>query len=210
MQRSLFIAGTILLLCGAAPAEEPQGLLLRKGAVKWEMTLTDARKLVEADIRPNTLKLLRDQKQDGFGCERGGQTGVVVCNWACCVDLGLPNTVHFARLWFLNDRFYAYDVAFGTAQFPDLYGVLVKRLGEPSKQQQDTVMALNLMVQGMGGNYIVSTKQWDLGATVVQLADRGGLGNAMTGHIYVAYLPLAREAAPPAKEDTAPRAKLPF
>jgi hypothetical protein len=202
-------AFAILLVCAAANGDEPRGLLLRKGSVPWETTLADARRLVEEDIRPNLPNLLRDRKPVGFGCERGGKVGVVVCNWACCVDLGLQGTVHFATLWFLNDRFYAYDVAFNTGQFPGLQAALVSRLGPPSKEQQESRVAPGLTMQGMS-SYVVNTKRWDAGDTVVVLADRGGQGKPLAGHLYVAYLPIAREAAPPPAEDTIPRAKLPF
>ena len=213
MSRRFALSGALLgamLVCAVtAAADEPGGLLLRKGMVQWETTLAEARKLVETDIRPNMPNLLRDQKPLGFGCERGGKVGVVVCNWACCVDLGLKDNVHFATLWFLNDRFYAYDVAFNTGQFPGLLAALVSRLGAPSKEEQESRIVPNLMTQGMG-SYVISTKRWDAGNTVVLLSDRGGQGKPLAGHIYVAYLPLAREAAPPPTEDTTPRAKLPF
>ena len=53
------LAAAAMLGAGAGQAaEEPRGLLLRKGMIAWQMPLAQATPLVEADIRPNTLQLL--------------------------------------------------------------------------------------------------------------------------------------------------------
>jgi hypothetical protein len=202
--------GIISMLVGQASAsDEPRGLLLRKGLVNWEVTLNEARTFIEENIHPNTLRLLRNQKQEGFRCERESNPRVSHCVWACCVDLGEKDTVRFATLWFYNDHFYAYDVAFDTAQFPRLYSTLVKKFGGPSKEIQESKMTPNFMLGGFT-TYIVNTKRWDSGNTVVLLEDRGGQGKPLAGHMYVAYVPLAREATPAKKEDNETSAKLPF
>src|SRR5713101_6989892 len=100
----------VLLLVGQVWAsEEPGGLLLRKGLVRWQLPLKEARTFIEENIRPKsqTLNLLAGQKQEeeGFRCEQEATPGVTRCIWACCVDLGVKDTVYFATLWFYNDRF---------------------------------------------------------------------------------------------------------
>ena len=125
------------------------------------------------------------------------------------MDLGEKDIVHFATLWFYNDRFYAYDVAFDTVQFPRLLSTLATKFGKPSKEEQASQVAPNFMMGGMS-TYIVNTKRWDLGNAVVLLSDRGGHGKPLAGHMYVAYMPLLRETIPAKKEDNETRAKLPF
>jgi hypothetical protein len=98
---------------------------------------------------------------------------------------------------------------FDTAQFPRLYSTLVKKFGGPSKEIQESKMTPNFMLGGFT-TYIVNTKRWDSGNTVVLLEDRGGQGKPLAGHMYVAYVPLAREATPAKKEDNETSAKLPF
>ena len=201
-----------MLACLAAQAsasEEPRGLQLRKGLVAWQVTLNEARPLVEENIRPKTLRLLKNQKEEGFGCEREGTRGVSRCTWACCVDLGERDIVHFATLWFYKDRFYAYEVTFDTPQFARLYSAVLGRLGTPSKETQETRMNLNLM-QGGASTYIVNTKRWDAGNSVILLDDRGGQGKLLAGRMYVTFLPLAREALPEKQPDSELPAKLPF
>ena len=206
-------AGTlvvVLLLCtgiGQA-AEEPRGLLLRKGMIAWQMPLAQARPLVEEKIRPNTMQLLVGQKKDEFGCQPQGK-GVTRCIWACCVDLGEPDIVHFSTLSFYNDKFYAYSVNFDTNQFPRIAAALVARLGRPSRDEQENRSNLNVLQGGLN-TYIVNTKRWDVGNVVILLADRGG--GQFAGQLYATYLPLARQAtaAPPERQDEAPSPKLPF
>jgi hypothetical protein len=208
---NILVLSLILLLVGQVSAsEEPQGLLLRKGLVRWQLTLKDARTFIEENIRPNTLRLLTTQKEEGFGCEREATPGITRCIWTCCVDLGAENTVHFATLWFYNDRFYAYDVAFATVQFPRLFAQLEKKFGRPSKEEQESRINPTFMLNHYGmNNYIVNTKRWDVGNTVILLADRGGQGKPLAGHIYATYLPLARKI-PMEKKNSEPSAKLPF
>jgi hypothetical protein len=201
----------LLLLVGQVSAsEEPQGLLLRKGLVRWQLTLKEARTFMEENIRPNIPKLLTTQKEEGFGCEREATPGVTKCVWVCCVDLGEKDTVHFATLWFHNDRFYAYNVTFPTGLFPRLFATLEKKFGRPSKEEQESRISPTFMREHSGmSNYIVSTKRWDVGNTVILLADRGGQGKPLAGHIYVTYLPLAQKI-PMEKKNSEPDAKLPF
>ena len=67
----LLLLGVVSLLMGQALAsEEPRGLLLRKGLVNWQVTLNEARTFIEENIHPKTLRLLRNQKEEGFRCER--------------------------------------------------------------------------------------------------------------------------------------------
>jgi hypothetical protein len=203
----------VLLLVGQVSAsEEPQGLLLRKGLVRWQLTLKEARTFIEENIRPNIPKLLTTQKEEGFGCKQEATSGVTQCVWVCCVDLGEgeKDTVHFATLWFHNDRFYAYNVVFSTALFPRLFAPLEKKFGRPSKEEQESRISPPFMQQHFGmSNYIVHTKRWDVGNTLILLADRGGQGKPLAGYIYVTYLPLARKI-PTEKKNSEPGAKLPF
>jgi hypothetical protein len=198
----------VLLLCAdiGQAAEEPHGLLLRKGMIVWQMPLAQARPLVEENIRPNTMQLLANQKKEGFGCQPQGKE-VTRCVWACCVDLGEPDIVHFSTLWFYNDRFYAYSVNFNTNQFPRVTAALAARLGPPSREEQENRSNLNVLQGGLH-TYIVNTKRWDVGNVVILLADRGG--GQFTGQLYATYLPLARQATPPRHEDETPAPKLPF
>jgi hypothetical protein len=187
-------------------AEEPRGLLLRKGMIAWQMTLAQARPLVEENIRPNTMQLLANQKKEGFGCQPQGK-GVTRCIWACCVDLGEPDTLHFSTLSFYNDKFYAYSVNFNTTQFPRIAAALAARLGPPSREEQENRSNFNVM-QGDLNTYIVNTKRWDIGNVMILLADRGG--GQFAGQLYATYLPLARQVTPPMRQDEVPPSKLPF
>lgn len=187
-------------------ADEPRGLLLRKGMIAWQMSLAQARPLVEENIRPKTMQLLANQKKDEFGCEPQGK-GITRCIWACCVDLGEPNTVHFSTLWFYNDKFYAYSVKFNTNQFPRLSAALAERLGPPSHEGQENRSNFNVLQHGIN-TYIVNEKRWDVGNVVTLLSDRGG--GQFAGELYATYLPLARQATPPKPKDEAPPPKLPF
>jgi hypothetical protein len=187
-------------------ADEPRGLLLRKGMIAWQMPLAQARPSVEENMHPNTLQLLANQKKEGFGCEPQGQ-GVTRCIWACCVDLGEPDIVHFSTLWFYADKFYAYSVKFSTNQFPRLSAALAARLGPPSRDEQENRSTYNVL-QGGINTYIVTTKRWDVGNVVTLLSDRGG--GQLAGELYATYLPLARQATPPKATDEAPPPKLPF
>jgi len=118
--------------------------------------------------------------------------------------------VSFATLWFYNDHFYAYDVVFNINEFSYLFSVLQTRFGAPSKQKQESQMAPNFLLKGLGmSTYIVNTKRWDIGNVVILLSDRGGQGKPLAGHIYVAYIPLLRETIPE-KKDKGGGAKLPF
>jgi hypothetical protein len=208
---TLLWSGMLVLALGASTgvgqaAEEPRGVLLRKGMIEWQMPLAQARPLVEENIRPNTMQLLANQKKEGFGCEPQGK-GVTRCIWACCVDLGEPDIVHFSTLWFYNDKFYAYSVNFSTNQFPRIAAALAARLGAPSSEEQENRSNLNVLQGGLN-TYIVNTKRWDVGNVVILLADRGGGQSA--AQLYATYLPLARQATPPKRQDEAPSPKLPF
>jgi hypothetical protein len=204
----ILVMSLVLLLIGQALASEaPRGLLLRRGLMRWQLTLKETSSLVEQNIRPQTLytNLLKGQnqnKQEGFRCDREGTSGVTQCIWACCVDLGEKDIVEFATLWFHNDRFYAYDVAFNTAQFPRLFATLEEKFGKPSKEEQESQVNPAFMLgEGFGSSsYIVNTKRWDSEDTVILLADRGGQGKLLAGHMYVVYLPIAREI-PSKKQD---------
>jgi len=214
MKKVLLLFLAIMVGCSVhgPQSEEPQGLLLRKGLLRWQAPLKEARTFIEEDVRPQSLVLLKGQKEEGFRCEEQAPPGVTRCIWACCVDLGVKDTVYFATLWFHNDRFYAYNVAFPTALFPRLFAALEKTFGRPSKEEQESQINPAFML-GLGNfgmsNYIVNTKRWDVGNTVILLADRGGQGKPLAGYIYVAYLPLAR-AIPTEQKKSEPDAKLPF
>jgi len=197
----------VLLLSSVGhAAEEPRGLLLRKGMIAWQMNLAEARPLVEENIRPNTVQLLANQKKDEFGCGPQGK-GITRCVWTCCVDLGEPDTVHFSTLWFYDDKFYAYSVNFGVNQFTRIAAQLAVRLGPPSREEQETRPNFNATMGGLS-TYIVNTKRWDVGDVVILLADRGG--GPLASQLYATYLPLARQAKPPRPQGEAPSAKLPF
>ena len=124
------------------------------------------------------------------------------------MDLGEEGFVHFATLWFINELFYAYDVTFDTPRFAPLYSALEGRFGAPSQETQDSRLS-PMLALGQVSNYVVNTKRWDIGNTLMLLADRGGQGKPLAGHMYVKYLPLARET-PSTKEDNAAPVKLPF
>jgi len=201
----------VFLVNGSFAADEPQGLILRKGPLNWQTSLEQARPFIEQNIHPNTLRLLANQPQEGFRCEREAVPGVSHCVWACCVDLGEPDTVHFATIWFFEDRFYSYDVAFNTGQFPRLFEVMTAKYGKPTSEEQASRFNPALAIAGMGMRpYIVNTKRWDLGNSVVLLSDRGGEGKPLVGHVYVAYMPILRQTVPAKKEEAGTGARLPF
>lgn len=191
------------------PKEEPRGLILRKGLLRWQDPLTEARNFVEEGIRPTTLNLLAGNKNEqSFHCEEGTR-GVTRCVWACCVDLGEKGTLHFATLWFYNNRFYAYDVVFATAWFPSLFSAMEGRFGRPSKEEQESQVSPASVLGEYGiSSYIVNTKRWDTGNTVIRLSDRGGQGAPLAGHFYVVAVRIEREI--PIVKANEPVAKLPF
>ena len=121
----------------------------------------------------------------------------------------MKDTVYFATLWFYKDRFYAYDVAFPTGLFPGLFATLEKRFGRPSKEEQGSQIDYSSAFLGSGvSSYIVNTKRWDTGNTTIVLADRGGEGKPLAGHMYVVAVPIAQEI-PSEKKSESP-AKLPL
>jgi hypothetical protein len=190
-------------------SEEPRGLVLRKGLLRWQAPLKEARTFIEEGVRPQSLILLQGQKEEGFRCEQQAPTDVNRCIWACCVDLGVKDTVFFATLWFYKDRFYAYDLAFPTTLFPGLFATLEKTFGRPAKEQQESQIDYSSMLLGSGvSSYIVNTRRWDTGKTTMLLADRGGQGKLLAGHLYVVALPIAREI--PTEKKSVPSVKPPF
>jgi hypothetical protein len=211
---ALWLVGALLALflatpfAGARAAEEPHGLLLRRGLIAWQMPLAQARPLVEENIRPKTLQLLANQKPEGFGCQPQ-ENHVTRCVWACCVDLGERDLVHFATLSFYDDKFFAYDLTFNTNMFPQLGEAIAARFGPPSRETQETRSNFNALRGGLN-SYVVSQRRWDVGDVAVLLFDRGGGGGELAGELYVAYRPLARQATPPKPQDEAPPVKLPF
>jgi hypothetical protein len=202
----------VMLGCGkhGLPNEEPRGLLLRKGLLRWQTPVKEARNFVEENIRPTTPNLLAGNKDEqGFRCEEQTTRGVTRCVWACCVDLGEKDKVHFATLWFYNDGFYAYDVAFDTVSFTSLFSALEGRLGKPSAEEQESQFSPTSALGEYGiSSYIINTKRWDTGNTVVRLSDRGGQGRPLAGHIYVVAVRIEREI--PTGKRSEPTAKLPF
>jgi len=212
---ALWLLGAMLALVLAAPfagasaAEEPRGLLLRRGMIEWQMPLAKARPLVEENIRPKTLQLLANQKPEGFGCQPDENHRVTRCVWACCVDLGERDLVHFATLSFYDDKFFAYDVTFNTSLFAQLATALAARLGPPSRETQETRTSIRPLGGGVS-SYVVNLRRWDVGDAAVLLFDRGGGGGELAGELYATYLPLARQANPPRPQDEAPPVKLPF
>ena len=211
MKKVLLLFLAILVACsGHGPqSEEPRGLLLRKGLLRWEAPLKEARTFIEEDVRPPSLILLKGQKEEGFRCEQQAPPGVTRCLWACCVDLGVKDTVFFATLWFYKDRFYAYDVAFPTGLFPGLFATLEKRFGRPAKEEQESQIDYSSVLLGSGvSSYIVNTKRWNAGNTTILLADRGGQGKPLAGHMYVVAVPIARDI--PTEKKSEPSPKLPL
>ncbi|HUB15767.1 MAG TPA: hypothetical protein VMB34_27725 [Acetobacteraceae bacterium] len=198
-----------VVTAAAVAAEPPQGLLLRKGMIAWQTPLAQARPLVEENIRPKTVQLVvTHEKPPGFGCQPQGK-GVTRCVWACCVDLGERDLVHFATLSFYDDKFYAYDLTFDTKLFSALADALAARLGPASKEAQENRTSLNPVVGGVS-SYVVTLRRWDVGDVVVLLFDHGGDGHMLAGELYVTYRPLALQAAPPKPQDQSPPVRLPF
>lgn len=206
----LFLALTVGCRGRGSQSREPRGLLLRKGLVRWQAPVKDARTFVEENIRPKSLVLSQGSKnEEGFHCQQEGTPGLTQCVWACCVDLGMKDTVHFATLSFYKDRFYAYDVVFTTAQFPGLFSALEARFGKPSREQQESQINPAFALEGYGmSSYIVNTQRWDTGSAIILLADRGGQGKPSAGHMYVASVRIAREI--PLEKKSEAGAKLPF
>lgn len=216
------VLGIVFLLPGGGVAgEEPKGLTLRKGQVRWRASLKEARQFIEEDMkleRPSFKPLLklRGQKDEpppppeGFSCSKGDDPGVVYCRLACCVDLGEQNIVHFATMWFHNDRFFAYRVTFNTNYFDNLSSALERRFGKPTKEDQETVINPNPFAWKYGlSNFLKHTKRWETETTSVTLADRGGEGKPLVGDMAIAYLPIAREVKK-GKDENKPEADLPF
>lgn len=211
MKKVLLLFLAIMVGCSVhgPQSEEPRGLLLRKGLLRWQAPLKEARTVIEEDVRPQSLILLKGQKEEGFRCEEQAPPGLTRCIWACCVDLGVKDTVFFATLSFYKDRFYAYDVVFPAGLFPGLFATLEKRFGRPSKEEQESQIDYSSMYLGSGvSSYIVNTKRWDTSTTTILLADRGGQGKPLAGHMYVVALPIAREI--PSEKKSGPSAKLPL
>lgn len=211
MKKFLLLFLAIMVGCSGhgRQSEEPRGLILRRGLLRWQAPLKEARTFIEEDVRPQSLILLKGQKQEGFHCEQQAPAGVTRCMLACCVDLGVKDNVFFATLWFYKDRFYAYDVAFPTGLFPSLFATLEKRFGKPAKEEQGSQIDTSSILLGSGvSSYIVNAKRWDTGNTTILLADRGGQGKPLAGHMYVVDVPIARDI--PTEKKSEPSAKVPL
>lgn len=201
---------------GALAVEEPKGLIMRGGLVRWRASLKEARGPIEEEIvhkGPQPLLKMRgqpDPPDDKFSCQKGDEAGVVYFTWACCVDLGEKDIVHFATLWFHNDRFYAYEVNFDSDYFSELATTLGTRFGKPSKEEQETQVNRNLwqLQHGMG-SFLVNKKRWETETTRVSLRDRGGHGGIGAGSLTVIYKPIANEISPTGKDEKS-KAVLPF
>lgn len=204
---------------GAVAGEEPKGLTLRKGQVRWRASLKDARQFIEEEfgVDRTPKRILKgpgdeDEKPriDTFRCEKEKNTSVVICELACCVDLGGNNVSDFATLWFHKDRFYAHQMTFNTGYFTTLAASLEKRFGKPTKEGQQTVVNRNPLAWRYGtGSFIVQTMEWVMDTTRVVLSDRGGEGKIGVGALDVIYLPVWTERDAERRKKQ-PDADLPF
>jgi hypothetical protein len=198
----------VLLLSGApafTSAEEPVGLLLRKGTIAWKASLQQARNFIEEDMRPSTsgrMKVLRSDavKDDNkFSCRQLDSPGVLRCQLACCVDLGEGDTLRFATLYFENDQFYRYDITFPLALYKQMEEATQKKYGKPTKSEENIITNLH------GNQFNSIIEQWKLKNTLVVLGSRGGAGKIFLSYIHVYYIPLAQEVT-----KNEPKMKLPF
>jgi hypothetical protein len=207
----------VFLVTGEAIAgQEPKGLILRKGQVRWGASIKEARQFIEADVKPDRIPRLikpppgEKEEEEGFSCSKGDEPGVLYCRLACCVDLGEKNIVHFATMWFHNDRFYGYRVTFNTNYFNNLTSALGRRFGKPTKEDQETVTAPNPLAWQFGfGTFLKHTKRWETETTIIMLSDRGGEGKALVGEMVVVYVPILREVSR-TREKNEPKVDLPF
>ncbi len=177
---TVFVLSIILLAALQLPywanaEEEPPGLLMRKGLIKWGVSQAEARKATE------------DVSSLRFSCGAEDPTGVVSCTWACCVDLGEETTKYFATLWFHHRRFFKYEVTFSPKKFPSLVEAFEKRLGAPEKNAQSTIQ------NRMGTTFDQEERQWRTKNTEVQIAKRGGHGKFDIGYFVVIYAPIMSE-----------------
>lgn len=221
--RSCFgvMCGVLLLVqASIAAEEEPKGLILQKGLVRWKDSLDMAKRFIEADKRPDAPKVVLPKiaaemyknvlRGKQFSCEKEDTPGVVHCTWVCCVNLGEKNLLRFATLWFYKDRFFAYKVAFDTNDFSRFAAGFETRFGKPTKEETETKVNPNpLACQYTACSYVVRTRHWEMETTRISVADRGGNGHVNSGEMTVIYRPIAKEMNEAGKERK-PNVVLPF
>jgi hypothetical protein len=197
---------------GIVGADEPPGLVLRKGTIAWKATLQQARNVIEEDMRPATSEASRileqlakrprseqDRDDNKFGCRRLDSIDVLRCHLACCVDFGEEKTLRFATLYFKNDRFYRYDIAFPLALYKKVETATKQKYGKPTSTEENPLMNLR------GDRFSTIVEQWRRGNTLLVLGSRGGEGKIFLSYIEAYYLPIARQVA-----ESEPKVKLPF
>jgi hypothetical protein len=186
----------VLLLLGTpviTGAEEPVGLMLRKGTIAWKATLQQARNFIEEDMRPDTgrkmltLKGSRDDTEEDdnkFSCGPTDTPSVIRCNLACCVDFGEGKTLRFATLYFHGDRFYHYNIAFPIALYQNMAEATQKKYGSPTKSEDKPITNLR------GNQFDNIVKYWKQENTLIVLGSRGGAGKIALSYIDVYYTPI--------------------
>jgi|RhiMethySRZTD1v2_1073278.scaffolds.fasta_scaffold138734_4 hypothetical protein len=204
------LLGTPVITC----AEEPLGLILRKGSIVWKSTLQQARNFIEEDMRPNRplrMKTFRpkdsgddtekDTEKDDrkFSCEKTDSPSVLRCNLACCVDFGEGKTLRFATLYFYGDQFYQYKIAFPLDLYQKIAEANKQKYGKPTKSEESVMTNLR------GDRFNNLVEQWKLENTLVVLGSRGGEGKIFLSHLDVYYLPIYRQVL-----ETQPKTKLPY
>jgi hypothetical protein len=186
----------VFLLSGVpviTAAEEPFGLILRKGLIVWKSTLQQARNFIEEDIHPDT------SRPRSFACEQTDSPGVLRCSLACCVDFGEGETLRFATLYFYKDQFYHYNIAFPLALYRKIADATKKKYGKPTKSEEGTMTNLR------GDRFDNLVEQWRQENTLIVLSSRGGGGKIFLSYLDVYYTSIYRQIL-----ENQPKPKLPY
>ena len=211
------LLGTPVITC----AEEPLGLILRKGLIVWKSTLPQARNFIEEDMhpdRPKTLRLAKplrlkgagddtekDTEQDmekednKFSCGPTESPGVLRCTLACCVDFGEGKTLRFATIYFYRDQFYHYQINFPLALYQTISEGTKKKYGKPTKSEEGAITNL------YGARFDNIDETWKLENTLIALGSRGGNRQIALSHLDIYYIPIYRQVL-----GDQPKAKLPY
>ena len=189
-------------------AEEPFGLILRKGSIVWKSTFQQARNFIEEDMRPDAPRRMltlggnkddREEDDNKFSCGQTDTPGVLRCTLACCVDFGEGKTLRFATLFFYRDQFYHYKITFPLALYQKIAEASKEKYGKPTKSEE------SMMTNLRGDRFNNLVEQWKLENTLVVLGSRGGGGKVFLSHLDVYYLPIYRQIA-----EAQPKTKLPY
>jgi len=179
----IFILQSAMLIA----ADEPQGLLLSHGDpsgkepprsvfIKWGTSKTEA-------IQELGLTCYSLSKFEGVE--------MCIAGYSWCADFGDATSDQYsAALYFLNGRFYSYDLKFPERAFEFTRDTINARLGEPTGQKASVVS------NRMGAKFDQDHLIWKTEKTTIYLIKRQA-SDLTHGGMTVRYLPIANKVPSP-------------